>query len=505
MNNYTLSHKNHVEAGWLRYHFLEKKLNTTPGYFIMGLLAVGCAYCTTLVDVKTGLAFMGVVVAFFVVACFLRYPYFGLYFTIVFSALPSLLTRLTPGADIPYGSFTDVLAYLLFFSVIIKYHYRAELDRKFILNPISIGLLILLAFYFVQILNPNMFSKLGWFSFTRKYFLQLCFFLVCYCLFDSWKKVKLFIYFWIVMTTVLAAYACKQQWFGMADFEWTWLYTHPKQMDLFLQWGLLRKFSILSDPAASGVYFASVATQCIILVIREKNIKLRFWLSVAALLNLMAYAYSGTRTATLMVVAGIVFYMIATLNEKRTVFFGFLCVIGFLTLMYMPFSPPAIGRIRSTFTQGNNDASATIRDVNRHRVQPYLYEHPMGGGIFTCISEGSKYNPGHYLEKFPPDSGYMKIFAEQGWIGLGIILICYYLFMRTGIKNYSRLLDPELQTHTIALIVLVFTLMVGQYSQISIGVDPETFYYLGILVIFVRLPDYDKQKSPREPLLNNNI
>ena len=86
----------------------------------------------------------------------------------------------------------------------------------------------------------------------------------------------------------------------------------------------------------------------------------------------------------------------------------------------------------------------------------------------------------------------MKTFAEQGWIGLAILLICYYLFLRLGIKNYFRLQNPEVQNHAIALVVMIFSLMVGQYSQIAIGVDPETFYFLGTLVIFIKLPDYDK-------------
>ena len=128
----------------------------------------------------------------------------------------------------------------------------------------------------------------------------------------------------------------------------------------------------------------------------------------------------------------------------------------------------------------------------------------MGGGIFTSIPEGTKYNTGHYLEKFPPDSGYMKVFAEQGWIGLGVLLICYYLFLRTGIKNYYRLQDPEIRSHVISLIIMLFTLMVGQYSQVAMGIDPQTFYYLGTLVIFIRMPVYDKQISQQEPLLNNN-
>ena len=492
MNNSGLLHKNNnPSTKWFRYHFLDKKLNTVLGYFIFGIMAVACAYCTALIDFKIGFIFFGVFVAIFICALFFRNPYFGLYFAVAYSALPSLLSRLTPTLDIPFGSGTDIFVYLLFFSVLIKYKFRSQLDKKFLYNPVSAALLILLTFYIIQVLNPNMFSKLGWFSYTRKYFLQLCFFTSCYCLFDTWKKAKSFIYFWIVISTILAAYACKQQWFGLADFEWNWLNSHSRVFDLFLQWGLLRKFSIFSDPAASGVYFASISTLCIILIIREKNIKIRFWLSVAAIFNLLAYAFSGTRTATLMIVAGIAFYFIATMNEKKTMLFALLCVIGFLILMYMPFSPPVIGRIRSTF-QGTKDASAAIRDIDRHYVQPYLYEHPMGGGIFTSVPEGTKYNTGHFLEKFPPDSGYMKTFAEQGWIGLAILLICYYLFLRLGIKNYFRSQNPEVQNHAIALVVMVFSLMVGQYSQIAMGVDPETFYFLGTLVIFIKLPIYNK-------------
>ena len=67
MNNYSLLHKNNSEAGWFRHHFLEKKLNTGLGYFILSLLAVGCAFCTTLVDVKTGVLYLGVFVAIFII------------------------------------------------------------------------------------------------------------------------------------------------------------------------------------------------------------------------------------------------------------------------------------------------------------------------------------------------------------------------------------------------------------------------------------------------------
>ena len=113
MNNYSLLHKNNSETNWLKDQFLEKKLNTVLGYFILSLLAIGCAYCTTLIDIKTGVLYLGVFVVIFIVVLFIRNPYFGLFFTIIFSSLPSF-SRIMPSTDFAFGSVTDVLAYLVF-------------------------------------------------------------------------------------------------------------------------------------------------------------------------------------------------------------------------------------------------------------------------------------------------------------------------------------------------------------------------------------------------------
>ncbi len=132
---------------------------------------------------------------------------------------------------------------------------------------------------------------------------------------------------------------------------------------------------------------------------------------------------------------GILAYTIFTLNEKRTyTILVYLILVGGFVL-YGPFrNNPVVSRITSTF-QGNKDPSAMLRTIDRHAVQPYLRSHPMGGGIYTCGAEGAVYNVGHYLSKFQPDSGYMKILAEQGWVGLILILIFYFIFMRTGMKG----------------------------------------------------------------------
>ncbi|MGB8190664.1 MAG: hypothetical protein WCF67_02040, partial [Chitinophagaceae bacterium] len=153
--------------------------------------------------------------------------------------------------------------------------------------------------------------------------------------------------------------------------------------------------------------------------------------------------------------------------------------------------------IRSTF-EGSKDPSAAFRDMNRARIQPYIYSHPIGGGINTCIPEGLIYSPGHYLASFPSDSGYLKIAVEQGWIGLALALTFYYLILRTGIKGFYRARAPEIRMWYIALLAYVFCLMIGQFSQIVIGQYPTIFLYYAAIVIFIKLINYEKPKPQTE-------
>jgi putative inorganic carbon (hco3(-)) transporter len=221
------------------------------------------------------------------------------------------------------------------------------------------------------------------------------------------------------------------------------------------------------------------------------------WLGVALFFNLLGYSYSGTRTATLMIVSGILIYFISTIYERRTVMFMLYSALVFIALMVNPHQNAITNRIRSTF-EGSNDASAAIRDYDRHQVQPYIQAHPMGGGIFTSGGEGNKYNKGHYLEYLQADSGYLKTLAEQGAIGLAFLLIFYFIIMRQGFHHFFRARDPEIRTYYIGLLVMDFTLMVAQYAQMAISQYPVVLYFYATLVIFIKLADFDKSIQPAE-------
>src|SRR5579871_198825 len=495
MGNYSYSKKSNPVKEWFRYHFFERKMNSVTGIIILSLLAVGIGYSTATIDYRAGFGIVGVFVVVLFIILFMRYPYFALYFIIAYSALPSLLFRIfmDTSIKIEFSNLIDILTILLLFSILTKSQPQQFEGKKFWGNPVTTSFIILLMFYMIEALNPSMHSILGWVSYVRKYIILLISFYILFRLLDTWKTIKFFIFFNIILTTLLAIYACKQQWFGITSFEMRWATASPTGYTMLLQGGLLRKCSTLSDPATSGILFSSVSLQCMVLMLRLPSKKIKLWLGVALIFNLMAYAYSGTRTATLMLVAGIAFYSIATIYEKRTLIFLVTAVVAFVVLMIMPYSPPAIGRIRTTF-QGNKDMSAAVREYNRHQVQPYLYQHPMGGGIFTCGIEGPKYNPGHFLVDFQPDSGYMKTLAEQGWLGLIILLVTYFMIISHVLHNFYRAKNPELVNHSIALIVLIFSLMVGQYSQFALGPFPQILSYLGSLVFLIKLPDLDNEE-----------
>src|SRR5262249_45755098 len=143
---------------------------------------------------------------------------------------------------------------------------------------------------------------------------------VCYCLLDSKSKIIFFVRFMIGLSSFAALYACKQQWFGYSGFELRWIGT-GNGYTLLLQGGMLRKFSFFSDPATSGILFASICMLCVILLFRSQNKKEKKWLGAALVVNLLGYSYSGTRTVTLMIIAGILLYCLSTINERKTLIF----------------------------------------------------------------------------------------------------------------------------------------------------------------------------------------
>jgi hypothetical protein len=192
-----------------------------------------------------------------------------------------------------------------------------------------------------------------------------------------------------------------------------------------------------------------------------------------------------------MLIAGLFSYILFTINEKRTIIVLFSSIAMALFLLFGPLrNSPVIFRIKTTF-EGSKEPSNMVRDINRKNIQPYIYERPLGGGLQSCGDDGLRFYPTHRLAGYPPDSGYMKIMLEQGWIGLAINIIFYFIILQRGITGFYDSKKEEIKTLYIAFTVCFFALTVGQYSQLAISQYPQYLFYLATLVIFYKLKEYD--------------
>jgi putative inorganic carbon (hco3(-)) transporter len=479
-----------VISGWFTHQFRDKKLNTPLGWILMAAWGYFIAYTTAAEDYQLTSMILLVIIGVFLLLLCLRHPLAGMYITIGFSCLFALPGRMFYIAS-PIGILVEVFTYILWIAVLGGNSKQKDDMTALWKHPITITFIIILIYYLMEIANPAMDSIAGWMFFIRKQISYILFYYICYVLLDSYKKMRDFLVFIIVLVLIIALYGIKQQWFGLFGFEKVWIYSDPLILELFWQGGFLRKFSFLTDPAAFGVICAAFCLFTLVLGMRTRKTKRKILLFTTSALCLIASSYSGSRTCNLMIVAGLLAYAVFTLNEKSTYVLVIASLFIGVFLLYGPFqNNPVIYRAKTTFS-ASKDASASIRDINRQRIQPYILTHPVGGGLNTSGMEGGLFNPWHPLANFPPDSGYMKILLEQGWIGFALHLVFYFLFLKHALLGFYKAQQPGIKNIYIALTICLFSLVVGQYSQVAIAQYPLILFYYASLVIIIKLIHYD--------------
>jgi O-antigen ligase len=214
---------------------------------------------------------------------------------------------------------------------------------------------------------------------------------------------------------------------------------------------------------------------------------------------LLSMAYTGTRTATAMIPAGIIMFGLLTITNKKTLVLLIISVMAYGILVYGPFYGSTARRLRSTFYP-EHDASFNVRDYNRHRIQPYIYSHPIGGGLATVGVPGEEYSPHHPLAGFPPDNGYLATVLETGWIGLIIYLAEIFIILTLAVCNYYRAKDREIRNLYAGIIAFIFMWVVAQYGQSAIGRYTHNAIYTPVLALIVVLRYFDQKISSDKAL-----
>ena len=430
----------------------------------------------------------------------LRLPRFGVLALLVMSYFIMFIISLAV-TEFPLGTLMDGMLALLVIGFFIQQKYY----RNFSVfnNPISYLILGWIVYNLIQVFNPNAASQLAWIYTIRSVaVIMLSYFIFTYYII-SIDFVKLIIKVWLALSVFAAIYAMKQEYIGFFAFEERDHFDPLIQSLLYID-GHWRKNAIFSDPVAFSYNMVVSSLLCIGLITGPLQLKKKIILGALVILFLFVMLFSGTRAAYVLIPAAGMLFIIIKLN-KTFFIASIIGAMGFFAIINVPTGNVTLYRFQSAF-KPNNDASYNVRKANQKRIQPYIQSHPIGGGLGATGVWGKRFAPNSFLAQIPPDSGYLRVGMELGWIGLFFICTIMFTGLYMGIKNYFNMRDPQLKSICFAMVLIVFAIAIANFPQEAIVQFPlNVFFYLFLALIHVTKVLDDKKYNEEHGIIEKEI
>ncbi len=469
--------------------FLQAKLNNWVGVLIATIVAVVMGYSLA-ANMILGLGVLGAILGLGVVITCLLSPETGFYINLIYCFVVYYFNRLIFSDSLQVGIVIDVLTVGILLGFFIKGVAIKKGFNEFARATITLLIVINFLYGAMQVFNPEGHSMTAWTQAIRRSIETFIFLFITWLIVGDKGGVQRYIRVLFICCVGTALYGCIQQWHGLFDYERTWVMADDVRYGLVFINGEFRKFSTFNDPTAFGGMMAACSVFFTVLAINEKDKKKRRRQFLGVILMLLAMAYSGTRTANVMLLAGLVMFVLLTINRRGTRAFAIVGAVVFLGILYAPvYNNNTINRFRSSFS-GTHDESYKVREVARAFIRPYMQSHPFGGGLGTTGNAGLTLNPGHFLAGFQTDSGYLQMALEIGWIGLGLLCVLYYAVLRRGVYGYFNCADEEMRPVFAAGTCALFCFYIGMFAQNTLGNITDMAFYYPIIAIFLRVNDY---------------
>lgn len=429
----------------------------------------------------TGIIILVVIISLPFVYATVAYPRFGIIVFIVVSFFINYISRPLPD-DTPIGLVMDALLYMLILGFFIKQKNEKRWD--YFNDPISYFILAWLIYNLFEVINPAAASVLAWVYTVRTVAVLMLLYFVFVFQIRSKGYIKLLFKVLLILELLAAISAFQQENIGFLPFETRWLNADPLRLTLLFIYGHMRKFGIFSDPVVFAYNMVAASLLCLSLLFTSIRIYKKVILVCLMCFYLMVMLYSGTRAAYVLIPAAIGMLAILKFNRKIVVF---VVAVGFVLaiLIKIPTSNPSLVRFQTAFNP-SKDASYNVRAENQRRIKPYILSHPIGGGLGSVGVWGKRFAPDSYLAKFPPDSGYVRVAVETGWLGLLLFCALNFIILQRGIYYYYIIKDPELKTYCMAMVLIIFALDIGNFPQQAFVQYPTNIlFYLAMAIINV--------------------
>lgn len=478
-----------ISSAYKNFHTYLKTLGKPVGFMLLLLVSLIFAYIIKTAEIKGAVMIMLLIIGPLMAIAVIANPKVGIIMLLVAAYLIMWLLRLNL-TKFPLGTLMDGLLALLIIGFFIQQKYRP--DWKFMSSPISIVILIWILYNFILVVNPVAQSKMAWlYTIRTMATVMLTYFIFIYNIKDI-NFIRLLIKLWLGLSIFAGLFGFKQQFIGFFGYEEAYLYSDPLIMDLLFINGQWRKFSIFSDPTVFSYNMILSSLLCIGMMFGPISNLKKVFLGSLVLFFLTNMLFSGTRSAYVLIPASVLMLTLMVFN-KQIMLFTTGAAILMSVIIFMPTSNPVLYRFQSAF-KPSNDASFNVRARNQKMIQPYIWSHPIGGGLGSTGVWGAKFSPGSFLASFPPDSGYVRVAVEMGWIGLFIFCSLLFIILQKGISNFFKMEDPELKSYCLAMVLMAYALTVGNYPQEAITQYPINVYFFLIAALIDATYNLDKEK-----------
>ncbi|HSZ34810.1 MAG TPA: O-antigen ligase family protein [Puia sp.] len=479
---------------WTKKELVQKKLLSPLGIIFWILLAAGSGILSAFNLILVPFSIAGILIGIVIVYLCLFKPLTGFYIVNFLSFFIFFPNHVIGRDVLPSGIIIELLTLFVFMGSVLSIKSKDVYFAGLLKTGVSITFLILTLYVAIQAFNPNVDGFDSWLATFKRSIFFILLYISCYCLIDTKEKLRYFIRFWVYLSFVAAAYGCYQQWFGYFSFEMNYIMRAPGGYEILFQGGQLRKFSFLSDVVGFGVLAGCMALLTLLLAINEKDKIRKYRFYFFSIIMSLGMAYSGTRTTNIIIPAGLVLYFLITIQNRTTLYALFIAAIIAIVILFLPIHNNAtLNRVRSTFD--SQDASFNLRNKNRHQIQPYIYSHPLGGGMGTTNFPGLLNHPNHPLAGFATDSGYLKAALEIGWIGLALMILFNLAILFQGINYYFKMKDKELKFLLLIILCTLFPNIITQYSQETTGQYPFCIFFFSSLSLMQRLKEFDENEN----------
>ncbi len=385
---------------------------------------------------------------------------FGLTLLLLIAFGSELFYRYAP--EVPIDAYRDAMVWVMLFGILVRQ--TLERNWQFLRNPVSAVLLVWLGYNLLQAANPIAPNLGAWAEAVRYSGVMLLLYFVGLYTWHERKHLYQFLYLWIVLVTLAAIYGLYQAWAGLPAIEREWLMGSQERFQTFYTLNSLRVFSIFSNPSTFGISLATTSLLSLAIVLgADLRPGPRILLGISIGIMVLTMVYTSTRTAYVVLLAGLCFLALLRPERKFLAATGIILLIALL-LALVPAEHAFLQNFQSAFHPEESFSYQTQME-NLTYVQPYIQKHAMGAGMGTTGAIGQLHAPYTMLAEFPAASGFVRIALEMGWVGLGLFLGLIGSVLWIGVRRYFRESITASRPLYQAFLTLLLMLVLANYLE----------------------------------------